>query len=317
MPTIALTFLRRHYITRRSIAMEALLLAPPLVWSFNFAVTKYGVSHGFRPDVFASLRYTLAAVILVMASGVWRRDFGISRHDLGILMVLAVLVMGANQLSFTYAVSLAAASTIALIFGLIPIVVALISRLWDGHDFGRAHWVAAGLSVAGVAFIVGAGGQTTSRGALAIVLGVCAVLTFAFYMVRVVSLTRRYSPFHVNTVVVTGTAAALAVVAIPGFRAQDWHVGLGSWAAVAYSGVVALAFAQVLWLTGLKHAGAGRTSLYVNVQPFVAALIAAVALAEPITPLTALGGGFIAAAVLISRGNLTSTTPTYGELRGP
>ena len=58
---------------------------------------------------------------------------------------------------------------------------------------------------------------------------------------------------------------------------------------------------NVLWYTAVSRVGASRATLFANIQPFFAALIAVVLLSEPLSWLQVAGGAAIAVALVLSR----------------
>ena len=57
---------------RRVSTVDGLLLATVVIWAFNITVTRYVLTHGWRPLAYASLRYagaTLIFVAITVASG--------------------------------------------------------------------------------------------------------------------------------------------------------------------------------------------------------------------------------------------------------
>src|SRR5436309_3546551 len=50
---------------------DLLLLATIAIWAFNVSVTKYVLTHGFRPLAYSSLRYAAAALLAVGLSASW------------------------------------------------------------------------------------------------------------------------------------------------------------------------------------------------------------------------------------------------------
>jgi len=58
---------------------------------------------------------------------------------------------------------------------------------------------------------------------------------------------------------------------------------------------------NVLWFTAISRVGPSRATLFANVQPFFAALIAVVILSEPLSWLQVTGGAAIGLALILSR----------------
>ncbi|TMJ98419.1 MAG: DMT family transporter [Actinobacteria bacterium] len=138
---------------RRRLPADVLLLVTVLFWSFNFTATKYALTHGFLPLAYSSFRFGTAAIIF--SSFTWSREgtLRVRRADLRLLLGAAALGIWLNQLSFVFAVKLTTASTVALMFGTLPIFVALISFFLRLEHLRLRHWLATALSFGGVALV--------------------------------------------------------------------------------------------------------------------------------------------------------------------
>ena len=120
--------------------------------ALNVTVTRYVLTHGFRPLAYASVRYACAAVIFAVITLSWEGSLGMERRDLG-LIVLCTIVLFVNQLSFVYALRFTTATTVALLFGTLPIFTAVFARGSGVEHLSARFWAAAGLSFASVALV--------------------------------------------------------------------------------------------------------------------------------------------------------------------
>src|SRR6266540_3684266 len=105
---------------------DLMLLATVSLWALNFTVSKYILDHCFLPLSYSSVRYAIAALRFAAITFVWEGSLRIGRRELP-LIVLCVLVLFANQLSFVYALRFTTATTVALLFGTLPIFTALFA----------------------------------------------------------------------------------------------------------------------------------------------------------------------------------------------
>ncbi|MBD0291369.1 MAG: EamA family transporter, partial [Thermoleophilia bacterium] len=204
--------------------------------------------------------------------------------------------------SFTYSVRLTNAATVALVFGTLPIFVALVSRAFRLERLRLRHWAASALSFTGVA-LVAAGGNTRLGGDIGgILLALAAAATWAGYSVAMGPLMRRYSPYRISAFVLLVGSVPLLVTAARQVATQDWD-GLGSvaWGAFVYSLFFSLVFTNVMWFTAIGRVGAARSSLYANLQPFLGAVFALLVLSEAMTPLQVAGGLVIGAGIVLAR----------------
>jgi drug/metabolite transporter (DMT)-like permease len=71
--------------------------------------------------------------------------------------------------------------------------------------------------------------------------------------------------------------------------------------ATAGSGVLALSLAYVLWYTGVQRLGSARTSVYSNLVPVVAIVVAAITLGESLGVIKAFGVALVLTALVLTR----------------
>jgi drug/metabolite transporter (DMT)-like permease len=287
---------------RKRIPADVLLLATVLFWSFNFTVVKYALTHGWEPLSYSAVRFALGAAIF--SAFTWGREgsLEVSRKDVPLLVLAAMLGIWLNQVTFAYSIRLTTAATVALVFGTLPIFVALISRALDLERLRLRHWIAAGISFAGVGLVAagGTGGLGGDVGGLLLALAAC--LTWAGYSVAMGPLMRRYSPYRISAFVLLVGSVPLVISAAKQLVHQDWSaLGGLAWAAFVYSLFFSLVFTNVMWFEGIHRVGAARASLYANLQPFLGAFFALLVLSEKMTPLQVAGGLVIAAGIVLAR----------------
>jgi len=206
---------------RHRLPADVLLLTTVLLWSFNFTAAKYARTHGFAPLAYSAFRFGAGAFVFAAFTFARERTCRIGRGDIWIALLAAALGIWLNQI-IGYAVKLTPAATVALMFGTLPIFVALLSQA-VGHERLRArHYLAAFLSFAGVGLVAAgtAGGVSGELGG--ILLGRAAAATWAGYSVAIAPLMRRYSPYRISTVVLLVGCVPLFVTAAHELVAQDW-----------------------------------------------------------------------------------------------
>lgn len=284
----------------RHVSAEALLLGTVTLWSFNFAAVGYGVTHGFEPLTYAALRWGLAGVTLA-GLALWRRHtLLIGWRDGAILSGAAVIGVLVNQISYVYAFRLVSASTVALVFGTLPIFVSLVSQLSGMERLRPRHWVATGVSFAGVALVALGASAGLSASIGGILLALVTTSTFALYSVAIVPVMRRRSPLVVTAVSALAGAVLLAAASSTVLAHQRWdEPGALAWGALVYSALFSLTLGNLFWLTAIKRVGPGRASLFANLQPFLGALFAVVILSESLSRPQIAGGCVIAVGILL------------------
>jgi drug/metabolite transporter (DMT)-like permease len=279
-----------------------MLLVTVMIWSLNFTVTKYVLNHGFKPLAYGALRFSAAALLFIGITWVRERSFRLRRRD--ILFVLGAAVVGIflNQVGFVYGTKLTTATTVALIFGTLPILTALFAAAAGIERLHSRFWVAAAVSFAGVC-LVAAGAKGGIGGDLwGYALVVLGVATWSAYSVAIAPLMTRYTASRISAYTLATGAVLLLIAGAPQLASQD-YASLPSlvWVAYVFAVLGPLSLTNLLWFNSIEQVGPSRASLYANLQPFLGALFALLILSESITALQIGGGFLIAAGIVLSR----------------
>ncbi|HSC73780.1 MAG TPA: DMT family transporter [Gaiellaceae bacterium] len=278
---------------------DLMLLGTVTLWAFNFTVSKYILDEGFRPLAYASVRYACAAAIFVAITLVWERSLRIGRGHVP-LIVLCTILLFANQLSFVYALKFTTATTTALLFGTLPIFTALLARGSGVERHSTQFWIAALLSFAGVALVALGSGGSLSANLKGDALAVAGSITWAGYSVAIAPLMRTYSPFRLSAVFLGAVSIPLVLAGSRQLADQSFDFGPLVWIGFAFAVVGPLVTTNFLWFTAIDRVGPSRASLFANLQPFLAAIIALLLLSEKITTLEVVGGLGIAAGIVLA-----------------
>ena len=287
---------------RRPSPVDLMLIATIVIWAFNITVTKYVLTHGFQPLAYGALRYSAAAILAVVVAVVLEGSLRVGgRRNLALVGAASVLLL-INQVSFVYALKLGSATTVALILGMTPIFAAIIASLVGLEQLTGRFWVATLIGFGGVALVaLGSGGDLSSDlggDLLAIVLAI----SWAAYSVTIAPLMRTYSPYRISAVVLVIMCIPFVALSAPQIADQDYaSLGALVWAGLAFAIVGPLFLTNILWFTAVHRVGPSRATLFANVQPFVAAIFAAVILSEHLSWIQWLGGATILAGIVLER----------------
>jgi len=287
---------------RRLEAADLMLLVTVMIWSLNFTVTKYVLSHGFKPLAYGSVRFSAAAVLFIGITWARERSFRLRRRDIPFVFGAAVVGIFLNQIAFVYATKLTTATTVALIFGTLPIMTALFAAAGGIERLHSRFWVAAAVSFAGVCLVaVGAKGGI-SGDLWGYVLALAGAATWSAYSVAIAPLMTRYTASRISAYALTIGAILLLVAGAPQLASQDYG-SLPSlvWVAYVFAVLGPLSLTNLLWFNSIEQVGPSRASMYANLQPFLGAVFALLILSESITALQIGGGVLIAAGIVLSR----------------
>lgn len=287
---------------RRPGSVDLMLIATILIWAVNITVTKYVLTHGFRPLAYGSIRYGAAAVLAAAVAFALEGTLAVGGRRSLLLIGVAAVFLFVNQFSFVYSLKLGSATTVALIMGTTPIFAAIFSSLVGLERLTLRFWVATAVGFAGVGLVaVGSGGNLSSDlggDLLAILLSV----SWACYSVTIAPLMRRFSPYRISAVVLVVMCVPFLAASSPQIAGQDYGA-LSSlvWLCLAFAIVGPLFLTNLLWFTAIHRVGPSRATLFANVQPFVAALFAFLILSEHLHWVQVVGGFTILAGILLER----------------
>lgn len=274
-----------------------------LLWSAGWLFLKIGLSD-LPPLTFASLRLTLAFLVLgaiVTLRDEWRT---VHRRDLPVIAGSGLLLLGVNYaLTFWGAQFLPSALT-SVLQATSPVFAFALGVATRAERFSLARGLALPLGVLGVALISRgqfAAGTLAGWGSAAVVGGAaCAALAYAI-------VKRRSMHLPPTVMVATQTLCALVplsavAIAIDGNPLhQPWTPG--AIVALLYLGIASsvVAFWLNYWL--LKFVTTTTVLSMALVQPLIAALLGAIVLGERFGPGAAAGGVciLISAAVILRR----------------
>lgn len=277
--------------TRGGAIAEALLVT--VLWSSSWVLIRRGFEHGLPPLSFAGVRYTLAALILllvVMLGSGTRRELaalrGAAWRRLALLGV--VYTAGAQGAQFV-ALEMLPAATLSMVLNFTPAVVAFASLMsLEPPERGQIGGIV--LAMVGV-LVYFAPGQATAGavGAAGLVVAVVALLTNAAGSV----LGRRLALEGVASPIVI-TAGSMAIGAVVLLAAGWWRSGLpqptpAGWAIVGWLAVVNTALAFTLWNRALRRLTAVEASVINGTMLPQIALLGWVFLGEPLAPRQILG----------------------------
>lgn len=236
-----------------------------------------------------------AAVLFPLAGG--RRGLALGRDHATRILLWGGLGQAVVNLLNLSALAYLPAATVVFLFYTFPAWVAAVAAVRGTERIGAVRAVALALSLAGIVVILGA----PDTGVISL-LGASLSLAGAFVYALYIPLLRQ---LHVGTtapvaIFYIAIGTAVSMVAYGTIRGElTWQLSPPTLGAIVWLAVVPTVVAMQLFLRGLETLGPVRTAIISTAEPFCAALLAAVVLDQPVTVSTLLGGGLIAAAVLL------------------
>lgn len=286
-------------VSGRRLAVVA-LVATMTVWGSSFVVTRLVLGEA-GPFAVTVLRFGIGLSVLLPFA--YRRGF---RFRLA--LEPAFLLFGLTGVALVYglqtlALVFTSAANTALISAGVPVVAAVLAKVFLKEQIPPACLLGIGLSVLGVGLVTG----TTPSGAdsgtvlLGNALMVGAVVAYGAYAVqgRVLRSGERYPAVVATTASFAAgllfllplAAGEVILLGAPELRVRGWLV-------LAYLGVVASALPIFLWNYALRHVSASAAALYINLVPVVG-LGSALLFGERVGAAQLVGGTLAVAGVLV------------------
>lgn len=258
------------------------LLLMTVIWAVNFSVTKIALTE-LTPLAFNAFRFVLATVVMYL---VLRSRGPVplpARADIPAIAALGIVGNGVYQLFFILGVNRTGAGAASLLLAGTPLVTALLSAAL-GHERIRPRvWLGVVCTLIGIILVVGFGEAASSspvtlEGNL-LMMG--ATLSWAGYTVGSRRYIDRYGPVPITAWTLWVGTPVLFLLGVPDLlRINIGDVAFGTWLGVVYGGVLSIGIAYLIWYYGVKLLGNTRTSVYSNLTPVLALIVAWLVLRE-------------------------------------
>jgi len=281
---------------------ELAMLLVVVIWGANFSFMRWSLEE-MSGLAFAALRFTLAAAIL-LAILAWREgSIGAPRGAWWPLVWLGVVSNTLYQVFFMYGLTHTSVANASLIVATTPLLVAFLGAVTGVEALRRPVAVGGLLGFAGVVLILAGKGAEVGvdrLGGDAAILG--AVVCWAVFTLGVRALRVPISTLRLTTYTMVTGAPGLLLLGGLDLATLEWGgLGVRTWTGVAYSTVLSIVVAYILWNNGVRVVGSGRTSIFNSMIPLVAMLVAWPLLGEAPRPVQLAGAALIVGGVLYSR----------------
>ncbi len=275
-------------------------LIATLIYSTNSPVARTAILAGLEPTTLVAARFLIGVLLFsvtLLCTNLGRpqgKQHPFDAHGFWIAL-LAGAINGLTMLSFTWGLVRLSASVATLIsLALTPIFTLVLLRL-RGEALTQRNLLRLALSLVGLYFLVGFGGELDAMGVLLTILG---SLLFALHMVLVQWYLSRY-----NTWMVTATlifAAAVPALALWWYNGANFYVpGTVGWMAILIQGIASSFIARVLTYAALHRIGGAQMALLSPLEAALAVLWSMLWLHETIIGRQWVGIGLILISTLL------------------
>ena len=258
-------------------AHTAVLLAN-IIFGLGVPVTKLLLDQWVSPMAYMATRCLGAAAIFWLISLFLPRE-KVAPRDLTVIILGGLLGIVVSQTLTAWALTFTTPVYFSLIATLTPVATMLCAALFIGEKISTRGVVGVALGVAGAMLMVFIGWQGGSgkNDILGIALTLLSMLTWAVYLI----ITRKVSARYTAVTQMKWVFLASAIAVLP-FSLTDLQSATLYSAATEWSGLAEMAFIVVFATVAgyfaipfaMRYLKATTVSVYTNLQPIVASLVA-------------------------------------------
>lgn len=257
----------------QSLKAHLAVLTANIIYGANYSIAKEVMPAFIKPFGFIVIRVCVAAILFFIAARLFFRE-KIHRSDWPRLIGCAVFGVAVNQLLFFKGLSLTSPINAGLMMVTNPIFVLALSVMFLGEviNLNRIIGILCGIAGAVVLILYGnrfSSTQSDPFGDLCILLN---SLSYAFYIIMVLPLMRKYHPITIMQIVFAIGSLLVLPFGWDQFRTIEWNTFHSSiWWSVLFVVIGTTFFAYLLNTLALRELSAGVVSVYIYLQPLMAA----------------------------------------------
>lgn len=281
--------------SKRVAILETAMTA--FLWGTSFPVIRFGIAQGIEPVLFAFLRFTLAAPIMVIVASIRGRGLikKITDRSIWLLGILNAIGFVSQFIGQAYT----DASISALLVNLSVIIAAIGGSIFLGERFNKWKIYGVLMAVIGVLFVTTKGDVALlSRGELVgDILCLITATTWGTYVIYSKMKTDNidWDPISVTTGIVIITALFLSPVL---FFSRP-KINLELFLVVVYTAIMNTVIPFILYQSALMHLTASSSSIILMLEILTAMIISNLFLGERFTLYSLFGASLILISILI------------------
>ncbi|MEO1677563.1 MAG: DMT family transporter [Pseudomonadota bacterium] len=278
-------------------ALAALMLAP-LLWAGNFVVGRWAHVDA-DPLTLNFLRWSVTAVALSPLLFVRGRAVArcLAARPGAVLLLAALGVAGFNTVLYA-GLGRTTAGAAGVIFGLTPLLILALARIWGGQAPARLEVAGGVLAFGGVALVASGGAGGVEEGGAALVFA--AALLWAGFTVALKRLPLDLPPLT-GLALISTVGCLLMLPFLPLMAPVAALSAPGSPVAVAYLAFGASILAFAAWTRGVSAVGAGRAGIFLHLIPVFGVALGALLLDEIVTAEKIAGLALVVGGVLVAQ----------------
>lgn len=289
--------IKKHWV------IYGMLTLATATWGSAFIAGKIAVQ-SFEPATVAFLRFLGAAILLFPL--MWLMEKNRKKptlKDYGLFAVLGLTGIAVYNICFFIATKHAPVIKSSLFIASNPVLIVLLSGVFLKETITKNHIVGMVIALTGVTFIITEGHLLTLfqfgiEPIDFVLLG--AVISWALYSVVGKVVLRKYSAVESTTYAVAfGTVFLFPFAYIETSWLDILNADFSTWMAISHMSIFVTVVSFIMYYYGIKEIGAAKASIFINVMPVSAVLLATLFLDETFTWAHGVGAAFVLTGVFI------------------
>ena len=280
------------------------LILTMLFWAANFHVVKIALAF-YSPVSVAALRFFFGVVSLFLlvylkfGNTLFKLRF--SAKEWWYMFLTSFFGIFLTIYFFNLGLKTTSAVNGSLIIATSPAITAVFTFLFQRKKVKLMQWIAIAISFFGVAIIL-VKGDFTKLAELQFEIGDIYIMGMAIVFSLSQIIVSKYLP-HVDAVVMTTITSLMAFVlfaifSLPEFIATDFPTDISFWSSILFMGVLGTGIAYTAFYFCVVKLGATTSTLFMNLIPFFAVLLA-FPFGETLYAVQLIGGGIVIIGLLL------------------
>jgi drug/metabolite transporter (DMT)-like permease len=263
----------------KQLQSHAAIFAANVIFGLGVPATKLLLNEWVPPMSYMATRCIGAALIFWIISLFMPKE-RVERRDLAVIMGSGLLGFVVSQTLTAWALNYTSPVYFSLIAALTPVATMLMAMLFIGEKISARGVVGVVMGIGGavlMAWMSGLGEAAGSNDLLGIALAVLSLLTWAIYLIATRKVSGKYTAVTQMKWVFLISSIAVLPFSVDDLMASKLYSAEWQW-----SGVMEMAFIVVFATVmgyfaipfAMKYLRATTVSVYTNLQPVVASLVA-------------------------------------------
>jgi drug/metabolite transporter (DMT)-like permease len=255
------------------------IVAANVIFGLNIPVTKSLMTEWMTPMGYTVTRMFFGTLIF-WGIGSFLKQEKVKGKDLLIIILGGLLGFLGTQLLFSQSLKYTTPVVFALLIALTPVVVLLLSAIFLNEIIPKRKIIGVIISIIGAAIIILSSkteGEMASNNSLGILFAVLCVFSYAIYLVLTRKISIKYKPITIAKWMFLFSAIAaipFSFSELPIQKIYSSESTILAFSLLAFALLFSTTLAFFLMPVALKKLEASTVSVFMNLQPIVASVVA-------------------------------------------